>query len=73
MVKSLEGIPRKGKLKVAQTSGNCNILGLNHDLVFILNSDSSADWSSIISQFHPEPNVLTWDSRIRRHIQVFDQ
>ena len=72
MVKSLEGIPSIGKLKIAVTARDRHILYLDHDLIFILDSDISSDGSAVISQSHLESNILTWGSRIGIYVQVFD-
>ena len=72
VVKSLEGIPRIGKLKIAVTARDQYILHLDHDLIFILDSDISPDGSAVISQSHPESNVLPWGNRIGIRVQVFN-
>jgi len=72
VVKSPERIPRIGKLKIALAARDQYILRLDHDLIFILDSDISPDGSAVISQSHPESNVLSWDDWIGIRIQVFN-
>jgi len=72
VVRSLEDISCIGKLKIAVTARNQYILHLDHDLIFILDSDISTDGSAVISQSQPESNILAGGCWIGRHVQVFN-
>jgi hypothetical protein len=73
MVKSLELISGIGEMIFRIPSGEEKIVQLSHDLVAVLNSDISPERIPIVSQSHPESNLLSWADGIRKHLQIFNK
>src|SRR3990172_12657005 len=70
MVKLLECISGQWEEVFRTTPGNHDVIQSGDDLVPIMDSEIGPKRNPIISQSHPELDLLTWPHRIRGHIEI---
>jgi hypothetical protein len=73
VVKPLKGVTAERELVFRIAIGKMDIIQISDGLVPVLNPYVSTKRASIISQPHPEPNLLPETGGIRKHLQVFNK